>query len=93
MQTIARHAAVMLSNNNAERERHASRLKALYNLRSALVHNGNRGIDWTSANAAQQYAEALFYVALDRATLTGEHHSFSKELAKASYGLVWPLAP
>ena len=66
MQTIARHAAVMLSNNNAERERHASRLKALYNLRSALVHNGNRGIDWTSANAAQQYAEALFYVALDR---------------------------
>lgn len=90
VQTIARHAAVMLSNDNAERERHASRLKTLYNLRSALVHNGFRSVDWTAANAAQEYAEALFYVALDRASLTGKHESFSKELAKASYGLAWP---
>jgi hypothetical protein len=93
VQTIARHAAVMLTNNNAERERHASRLKALYSLRSALVHNGYRGVDWTAANAAHEYAEALFCVALDRASLTGKHESFGNELAKASYGLAWPQTP
>ena len=93
VQTIARHAAVMLSNDNAERERHASRLKALYNLRSALVHNGYRGVDWTAANAAHEYAEALFYVALDSSSLTGKHDSFSQGLAEASYGLAWPPTP
>ncbi|CAM5336486.1 hypothetical protein ATER59S_00052 [Aquamicrobium terrae] len=93
VQTIARHAAVMLSNDNADRERHASRLKTLYSLRSALVHNGTRSVDWTTANSAQEYAEALFYVALDKVSLTGRHDSFSNDLAKASYGLAWPTAP
>lgn len=91
-QTIARHAAVLLSNNNADRERHASKLKSLYNLRSALVHNGNRSIDGTAANAAQEYAEAIFYVVLKSASLTSTHETFSNGLAVASYGMAWPPA-
>lgn len=92
VQTIARHAAVLLSNDNAERERHASLLRALYGLRSALVHNGNRGIDWTAANASQEYAEAMFYVVLLKASLSSKHETFNNELAAASYGLAWPPA-
>ncbi len=90
VQTITRHAAVILSNNNVERQRYASVLKALYNLRSALVHNGTRDVDWTSANTAQIYAEALFIQILNNVSLSIQYDIFSNQIAVASYGLAWP---
>lgn len=90
VQTIARHAGVMLSNDNEERLAHAANLKALYNLRSSLVHNGVREVNWTAANEAQIYAEELFIRALEFVPLTMKHEEFCAQLSAASYGLVWP---
>lgn len=84
VQTIARHGAVLLSNDDSERATYASKLKHLYGQRSALVHNGQRGVDWAAADATQKIAENLFYVVLQTADLNAKHESFSYELAAAS---------
>lgn len=89
VQTIVRHAGVMLSDDNEDRARHASDLKRLYGLRSSLVHAGQRGVDWTAAKKAQEFAEALFMVALEKADLKSKHETFNASLAMASYGIEW----
>jgi hypothetical protein len=90
VQTIARHAAVLLVNDNAARAEVAKDLKNLYNFRSALVHAGNRSILWSGANGAQVLAERIFQAVLENADLKTQHQSFSNELAAASYGTPWP---
>jgi hypothetical protein len=92
VQTIARHAAVLLTNDNAARAEVAKDLKNLYSLRSSLVHAGNRSILWSGANGAQVLAEGLFHLVLEKADLKMRHESFSNELAAASYGTPWPPA-
>jgi Apea-like HEPN len=89
-QTIARHGAVLLTDDNEERFKIAKLFKSLYNSRSALVHAGNRSILWSSANSAQQLAESLFWTALQKADLKIKHATFSESLAASSYGLPWP---
>jgi Apea-like HEPN len=91
-QTIARHGAVLLTNDNKERFKIATLIKSLYNSRSALVHAGNRSILWSSANSAQQLAEAMFWVVLQKADLKTAHAKFCEGLAASSYGLPWPSA-
>lgn len=90
VQTIARHAAALLSNDNSERAQLAKGLKTLYGQRSALVHSGNRSILWSGANDAQLFAENLFYLVLEKADLTIKHETFCNDLAAASYGTPWP---
>jgi hypothetical protein len=89
-QTIARHGAVLLTDNNEERLKITKLFKSLYNSRSALVHAGNRSILWSSANSAQQLAESLFWTVLQRVDLKIKHATFSESLAASSYGLPWP---
>lgn len=90
VQTIARHAAVLLTNDNVARAEIASDLKKLYAFRSSLVHAGNRGVLWSGANGAQMLAEAMFRTVLDKADLKIRHENFCNELAAASYGTDWP---
>jgi hypothetical protein len=92
-QTIARHAAVLLTNDNEERFKIATHIKSLYNSRSALVHAGNRSILWSSANSAQQLAKTMFWVVLQKADLKIAHAKFCDGLAASSFGLPWPNAP
>jgi hypothetical protein len=90
VQTIARHAAVLLTNDNSARAEAAGEVKKLYALRSSLVHAGNRAILWSAANGAQILAENLFDVVLDKVDLKIKHETFCNELAGASYGAAWP---
>ncbi len=92
VQTIARHAAVILTSDNAERSKIAGAVKNLYNFRSSLVHAGNRSILWSGANDAQLLAESLFEVVLEKADLKMRHETFCNEIAIASYGTAWPSA-
>jgi len=92
MQTISRHAAVLLHSDNARRVKTAVEIRRLYNFRLALVHAGNRSVFWTAANTAQQIAELLFVRVLRDADLTTSRSEFSAALSKASYGLLWPPA-
>jgi hypothetical protein len=92
VQTIARHAAVLLTNHNTARAEFARDIRNLYNFRSSLVHAGNRSILWFGANSAQVLAESLFWVVLEKVDLKMRHDSFCNELAAASYGTVWPPA-
>lgn len=89
-QTIARHAAVMLTNDNHNRSEIAAEIKALYAFRSALVHAGSRSVSGSVANRTQDIAEALYMTALEKADLKSSHETFNNSLAKASYGSTWP---
>jgi hypothetical protein len=89
VQTIARHAAVLLSNDNVQRAAWARELMKLYELRSALVHNGTRSVLWSAANYAEFLAEAMFRAVLENADLQRRHEDFCNELAGASYGMPW----
>lgn len=92
IQTIARHASVILANDNARRAAIAADIKQLYSYRSSLVHTGNRSIRWGSANSAHILAEQLFRVVLEKTDLRISHESFCNDLAQASYGSEWPAA-
>jgi hypothetical protein len=89
-QTIARHASVMLTNDNQKREQIAARIKALYTVRSALVHSGNRSVSGSAADETQGLAEVLFHIALTKSDLHSSHATFNNGLASASYGTAWP---
>jgi len=89
-QNIARHAGVILSENNADRAKIAAEIRRFYNFRSSLVHAGNRGVLWSSADTTQYLAESMFWVVLDKCDLSSQHRKFIDELAQASYGLPWP---
>ncbi len=91
VQTIARHAAVLLTDNIKDRVGLSTEIKKLYTLRSALVHSGNRGVLWNAANRTQYLAEALFWRVLDVADLNSSHANFCDELATASFGQPWPM--
>jgi len=89
VQTIARHAAVVLSDDIVERIEVSGQLGKLYALRSALVHAGNRSVLWNSANLTQYLAERMFRCVLQKADLRSPHASFNEELKRASYGSPW----
>ena len=91
VQNIARHAAVLLTNDNAARAKLAADLKKLYALRSALVHAGSRAVLWNNANTTENLAEAMFSRVFQEADLGSSHAKFIEVLSKASYGLPWPV--
>src|SRR5262249_42346528 len=59
-QTITRHAATLLSDDVAKRAVIAKELADLYNVRSQLVHGGEREVSNSHANRIQELAEALY---------------------------------
>ncbi|GIL40703.1 hypothetical protein TMPK1_29400 [Rhodospirillales bacterium TMPK1] len=93
VQTIARHAAVMLTDDNGGRAELASLLRKLYSNRSALIHGGDPSVIWTSANTLQQIAESIFFLLVRTPDLARKHESFCDELARATYGLPWSGRP
>ncbi len=90
IQTIARHGAVLLTNDNDDRPKVAAEIKKLYRFRSALVHAGTRSILWSASNASQVLAENMFFVVLKKADLTVPHVDFCNKLSSCSYGIPWP---
>ncbi|RWP41170.1 HEPN domain-containing protein [Mesorhizobium sp.] len=92
VQTIARHGAVLLCNNNAQRAKIATQIKKLYSYRSALVHTGNRSILWSAANESQILVESMLHRVLQNADLKITHGSFCDSLSEASYGTAWPAS-
>lgn len=89
VQTIARHAAVIVTNDNSTRAAVAANIKSLYGIRSSLVHAGARSVLHANANQAQALAENLFMRVLDNVDLGSRHSAFVQELADASYGSPW----
>jgi Apea-like HEPN len=89
VQTIARHASVILSDDIASRVGLSAEIRKLYSLRSALVHKGSRSVLGSSANLTQYIAEALFALVLEKGNLRSQHAGFNDELSRASYGFPW----
>jgi hypothetical protein len=90
IQTIARHGAVLLTNDNDDRPKVAAGIKKLYSFRSALVHAGTRSILWSASNESQVLAENMFIIVLEKADLTVPHTDFCDKLSSCSYGIPWP---
>ena len=87
VQTISRHAAVLLTDNNENRLKIAAQLKKIYAVRSALVHAGSRGAFDIDSNSAQQIAELLYFRVWNDIALSARHEVFADALGQASYGL------
>jgi Apea-like HEPN len=90
VQNIARGAAVILTNDVADRAKTAKDVRKLYELRSSIVHAGGRPIAWTHTNFAQNIAEDLFWRVLPSVDLSIKHSDFTDQLSFASYGSPWP---
>lgn len=90
VQSIARHAAVMLWTDAEGRESGARKIRNLYSQRSALLHAGARRVSKTDADTLQYFAELIFWQALDKVALDGKVEAFQAGLSAASYGAPWP---
>jgi len=91
-QTISRHAAVLLTNNNYCREKYAEDIRLLYNRRSALIHRGDRDVIWTDVNKIQVISENIFHSVLNKLDIGIKHVDFQRDLSRASYGMEYPLS-
>lgn len=89
VQTICRHAAVILTNDVEDRLDIFNDLKKLYDLRSAIVHTGSRSVLKHEAESIQDYAEAIYKTVLQRCNLSMTQDRFSENLRKASHGARW----
>ncbi len=69
-QTIANNAAIVLSNDAAEREKFVRKIKHLYADRSKLVHAGRRGVSEKAVNTAGVIAEQIYLRVLKHISLT-----------------------
>lgn len=87
--TISRHASVILAKTIKNRESIAKELKALYSYRSQTVHRGKRNTSKSDVIKAELYAEMLLYVVMKECKLNSSHEDFCSKLAKASYGSKW----
>lgn len=89
-QTIARHAAAILTDDPTARFNTAALISSLYGFRSTVVHKGGRPVAWTQAKQAQSIAEHLFSRVLHRVDLSMKFADFAAQLSVASYGSPWP---
>lgn len=87
VQTIARHAAVLWTNDISERVKISRKIRKLYATRSALVHAGTRSVTYEGASEIHQIAENVFFAVWDTVDLKMKHMNFCEKLSEASYGL------
>lgn len=87
VQTISRHAAVLISDENELRYEISRSISKLYAIRSSLVHSGRRDVLDSDADEVQYIVEILFLTVWERVELTMAHSRFVQALAEASYGL------
>ena len=91
IQTIARHASVVLKDDPKERIRIFKRIRNLYTRRSSLVHEGSRNVSSSEANSVQIIAEELYRRVLNCYQLDQSFNLFQTSLSEASHGLKWPF--
>lgn len=87
VQTIARHAAVLWTNDISERIKVSQKIRRLYATRSALIHAGSRSVTYEGATEIHEIAENVFFAVWDTTDLKISHSSFCAKLSEASYGL------
>jgi hypothetical protein len=90
VQTIARHAGVIWSNNVDERLAISNEVKSLYGTRSALIHAGSRNIMRSDADKIQYIVEALYSKVLSEMPPKMRYQDFYSSLSSASHGAAWP---
>jgi hypothetical protein len=90
VQTIARHAAVILQHDPQKRAKLDSEIRSHYAARSALVHAGKRNVSQLEVNTIQNIVEALYKTVIEAIPLETPFSAFHESLSDASYGLPWP---
>ncbi|NKM36336.1 HEPN domain-containing protein [Rhizobium laguerreae] len=91
-QTISRYVSVIYTQKLADRVVIFNIVKALYGLRSAVVHAGKREVLWQDVNNLQTIVETVYFVVLKRCDLTMSQERFAQSLSEASHGLSWEFA-
>lgn len=89
IQTIARHAGVVWTNDVAGRAKLADTVKRLYAARSALVHAGSRQVSKSDADSIQYIVEGIIFRVLKEIDLALPYAQLVSELSTASHGLPW----
>lgn len=89
IQTIARYASVLLTDEPSRRSKMAKRIKKLYAKRSALVHTGQRSVSWTDLIEAQILADSIYRRVLEECDMHMKFQAFQASLSEASYGSRW----
>lgn len=87
---LSRSAAVLWTDDSEKRTSFEKRFKTLYDIRSKLVHRGERGVSDKDANSVQVIAESIFARILTSANLTKPHNAFLGELHRCCDGAPWP---
>lgn len=91
-QTISRYVSVIQTQKLNERVAIYNKVKALYGLRSAVVHSGKREVLWQDVNTLQALVEDVYCVVLKNCDLSMSQDTFAQSLAEASHGLPWVFA-
>jgi Apea-like HEPN len=87
VQTVARHAAVLWTNDISGRIGISQKVKKLYAMRSGLVHAGSRSATYEATTEIHDIAENVFFAVWSTTDLKMRHETFYKKTADASYGL------
>ncbi len=85
-ETISRHAGVIWSEKPETRLALFKSLKKHYDLRSRIVHNGERSVAQIEVNNVHYIAWTITQILLRRADLTVKHAGFIRTLKEASFG-------
>lgn len=86
VQTIARNAAVLLTDEVKLRMKIAKDIRVLYSIRSALIHAGNRKASDEDSNTIQIIVEEVYMRVWEKIALSTSHTEFCLALGRASYG-------
>jgi hypothetical protein len=85
-ESIARNAGVIWSADPKVRMALYKSLKKLYDLRSRIVHNGERSVAQLEVNNIHYIAWTITQIILRRADLSARHSDFIETLKEASFG-------
>ncbi len=91
--SIARFASVILTHKPSDRENTYKEIKALYTMRSQLVHRGIRSAHHINGNNIEYICSRVLSVVWHNVDLNMKHDEFIKELKSASHGGEWPISP
>ena len=89
-QTIAKHAAFILTDDETNRDSLYKAIKGLYDSRSKIVHGGHRMVTDIMANSTQAYADSLCKVILDHEDLSTLYKNYFEKISRDCKTLAWP---
>ena len=90
--TISRHSGVLWTNNPGQRYSIFKTVKKLNEIRSRIVHLGERSVAPAEANTVHFIAWNLACHVLKSCDLAKLHRDFLQELGEASFGTEWPMS-